>query len=65
MIEVRFLGRLRDLERKKIVEWKAYREILPRVEYSPTERGRELILILALLFMWSTVKCETTRKPDD
>ena len=47
------INRLRDLEQMGVVNRKAYREIPPRVEYTLTKRGRELITILILLIMWS------------
>lgn len=45
--------RLRELEKLGIVERKRYAETPPRVEYSLTEKGRELKLPLSILYWWS------------
>lgn len=41
--------RLRDLEKWGLVDRKAYEEIPPRVEYSLTERGQELLYVMEAL----------------
>lgn len=43
---------LNELLRDKLIERKAYAETPPRVEYSLTEKGRELIPIFASLGSW-------------
>lgn len=41
--------RLRDLEKWGLVERRAYQEIPPRVEYSLTSRGNDLVFVLEAL----------------
>lgn len=41
--------RLRDLEKWELVERRAFQEIPPRVEYSLTNKGRELISVMEAL----------------
>ena len=50
-------GRLKKLERDGVVERVSYPESPPRVEYSLTEKGRELMIVLRAIaevaFKWS------------
>ena len=45
-------ARLRDLEKKNIVERRAYATIPPTVEYSLTEKGRSLKPIIKAMEIW-------------
>ena len=45
-------SQLNELLRDKLIERKAYSEIPPRVEYSLTNRGKELIPIFASIGAW-------------
>ena len=45
-------ARLRDLEKKNIVERRAYATIPPTVEYSLTEKGRSLKPIIKAMKIW-------------
>jgi DNA-binding HxlR family transcriptional regulator len=42
-------GRLRDLEEKGIISRMSYNEIPPRVEYSLTEKGRDVLPVIEAL----------------
>jgi DNA-binding HxlR family transcriptional regulator len=44
--------RLKQLERKGILERKAYNEIPPRVEYRLTDKGQELVESVVDLLQW-------------
>jgi DNA-binding HxlR family transcriptional regulator len=44
--------RLRELQKNKILERKAFNEIPPRVEYRLTTRGQELVESVNNLFQW-------------
>lgn len=44
--------RLKQLERNRILERKAYNEIPPRVEYSLTVKGQELVESVISLLQW-------------
>lgn len=46
------IQQLRELEQDGIVDRKEYQQIPPKVEYSLTETGKELIPILAVLCEW-------------
>lgn len=46
-------ARLVELEKAGIVQKDSYAEIPPRIEYSLTERGRDLVPILELMVEWS------------
>lgn len=46
------IQQLRELERDGIVTRKEYQQIPPKVEYSLTENGKELIPILKVLCAW-------------
>lgn len=50
---------LKEMERDGLVVRKQYEEIPPRVEYSLTERGKELFPILHRLALWAL---ETPKK---
>lgn len=45
-------ARLDDLEQQGIVAKKAYAEVPPRVEYSLTQKGRDLLPILECMVEW-------------
>lgn len=45
--------RLKELERKKIIKRKSYKEIPPRVEYSLTKKGIKLRDSLIPLIFWA------------
>ncbi len=45
---------LRDLEENKIIKRAVYPEVPPRVEYSLTKRGIELIPILKSIMEWAS-----------
>jgi DNA-binding HxlR family transcriptional regulator len=45
---------LRELERDCVVVRKAYAEMPPRVEYSLSERGRQLMPLLHALWQWGS-----------
>ena len=45
---------LRDLEENKIIKRAVYPEVPPRVEYSLTDRGIELIPILKSIMGWAS-----------
>jgi DNA-binding HxlR family transcriptional regulator len=44
--------RLKELEKSKILERKAFNEIPPRVEYRLTTKGQELVESVINLFQW-------------
>ena len=44
---------LKEMEADALVERKAYHEVPPHVEYTLTERGRELIPAIDLLRLWA------------
>lgn len=46
-------ARLDELERQGVVCKKAYAEVPPRIEYSLTEKGKDLIPILYKMAEWS------------
>lgn len=43
---------LKELEADELVSRKVYREVPPRVEYSLTETGKELIPFIRLMRSW-------------
>lgn len=43
---------LKDLESNGIIERKSYPEVLPRVEYTLTEKGRSVIPLLNFMRVW-------------
>jgi DNA-binding HxlR family transcriptional regulator len=45
-------ARLKQLERNRILERKAYNEIPPRVEYCLTDKGQELVESVIGLLQW-------------
>lgn len=45
-------ARLKELQKNKILERKAYNEIPPRVEYRLTPKGQELVESVNNLFQW-------------
>ncbi|WP_103071837.1 winged helix-turn-helix transcriptional regulator [Aquimarina sediminis] len=45
---------LKELELKEVVKRESFAEIPPRVEYSLTERGKELLPILSQLCVWGS-----------
>lgn len=45
-------SRLRELEKNGILERHSYNEIPPRVEYSLTKKGQELIVAMVSLLQW-------------
>lgn len=45
---------LRDLERNRIIKRVIYAEVPPRVEYSLTRQGKELIPILEDMIQWGS-----------
>lgn len=47
---------LKDLEKVKLIEREAFREIPPRVEYSLSTRGEELREAIIPLLKWATKK---------
>jgi DNA-binding HxlR family transcriptional regulator len=51
-------SQLNELLRDKLIERKAYSETPPRVEYSLTSKGRELIPIFASIRAWGTYLVE-------
>ncbi len=44
---------LRDLEENQLIERKVYPEVPPRVEYSITECGKEIVPILEMMCDWA------------
>ncbi len=46
-------SRLKELEKKKIIKRKMYKEIPPRTEYELTEKGRELIGCFSYIDRWA------------
>ena len=51
-------SQLNELLRDKLVERKAYAETPPRVEYSLTKKGKELIPIFTSIASWGTYLVE-------
>ena len=51
-------SQLNELLRDKLIERKAYSETPPRVEYSLTNKGKELIPIFASIGAWGTYLVE-------
>lgn len=47
---------LKEMEKKKLVHKKVFREIPPRVEYSLLTRGKELRVAIIPLIKWATKK---------
>ncbi len=47
-------SQLNELLRDKLIQRKAYAETPPRVEYSLTEKGKELIPIFTAIRTWGT-----------
>lgn len=47
---------LKDLEREELIQKQVFREIPPRVEYSLSERGRELREAIIPLIKWASKK---------
>lgn len=45
--------RLKELEKEKIISRTSFNEIPPRVEYSLTSKGKELIVAMAPLGRWA------------
>jgi DNA-binding HxlR family transcriptional regulator len=45
-------ARLKELQKSKILERKAFNEIPPRVEYRLTTKGQELVQSVYTLFQW-------------
>jgi DNA-binding HxlR family transcriptional regulator len=45
-------SRLKELEKSAILERRAYNEIPPRVEYTMTAKGQELVESVMSLFQW-------------
>ncbi len=45
---------LKELEQKEVVKRESFAEVPPRVEYSLTERGKELLPILSQLCVWGS-----------
>lgn len=43
---------LRELERDGVIHREVYREVPPKVEYSLTELGRSLEVIVSLMTAW-------------
>lgn len=46
-------ARLDELELQGVVRKKSYAEVPPRIEYSLTEKGKDLIPVLQLMAAWS------------
>ena len=56
-------AQLRDVEEKGLVSRKVYAEVPPRVEYSLTEPGKSLKLILDAMWTWSRdIKYKTVKE---
>lgn len=53
-------ARLDDLEHQGIVAKKSYAEVPPRVEYSLTQKGRDLLPILECMVEWGEKYAKTT-----
>jgi DNA-binding HxlR family transcriptional regulator len=60
-------ARLKQLERNRILERKAYNEIPPRVEYCLTDKGQELVEsvigLLQWMRKWSLIMPNMVHKP--
>jgi DNA-binding HxlR family transcriptional regulator len=52
---------LRDLENACLIKRKAFAEVPPRVEYSLTQAGDELLHLVAPLFLWHVHHLEARR----
>lgn len=50
---------LRELEEDGLVRRKVYAEVPPKVEYSPTEKGKSVMPILEALCDWGEKYCES------
>ena len=48
--------RLKELEKQRIISKKIYNEIPPKVEYSLTNKGKNLMLALKQLMFWAENK---------
>ena len=55
-------SQLNELLRDKLIERKSYAETPPRVEYSLTEKGKELIPIFASISNWGAYLVEEHKK---
>jgi DNA-binding HxlR family transcriptional regulator len=53
--------RLDDLERCNIVTKKSYAEVPPRIEYTLTQKGEDLIPVLRQMAEWGTKYYSITR----
>ncbi|HYH75863.1 MAG TPA: helix-turn-helix domain-containing protein [Candidatus Saccharimonadales bacterium] len=51
-------ARLDELERSGIIEKVSYPEVPPRVEYSLTDKGQELVPILQTMLTWGDKYCD-------
>jgi DNA-binding HxlR family transcriptional regulator len=52
-------GRLRELEEKGVISRTSYNEIPPRVEYSLTEKGRDVLPVIEALRVYGSRWCTT------
>jgi DNA-binding HxlR family transcriptional regulator len=50
-------GRLRELEEKGVISRTSYNEIPPRVEYSLTEKGRDVLPVIEALRVYGSRWC--------
>ncbi|MBA4409467.1 MAG: helix-turn-helix domain-containing protein [Bacteroidota bacterium] len=53
---------LKHLENDHLITREAYAEIPPRVEYSLTETGKELMPVLQMMIEWAQVNFEVVTK---
>ena len=56
-------GTLKRLEEDKLIKRKMYPEIPPRVEYSLTQTGQELMPAVAMMIDWALVHFEEIVSP--
>jgi DNA-binding HxlR family transcriptional regulator len=54
-------GRLRELEEQGVIRRKSYNEIPPRVEYSLTDKGKDVLPVIEALRVYGSRWCTVDR----